>query len=64
MGAAPNCDWCEFPYDPPGWVPEARDSMLTEPTSIDAEGFVTLPEGPGLGVELDEERIAAVGEEL
>ena len=64
MGAAPNCDWCEFPYDPPGWVPEARDAMLTEPTSIDAEGFVTLPEGPGLGVELDEERIAAVGEEL
>ncbi|MGH2812809.1 MAG: mandelate racemase/muconate lactonizing enzyme family protein, partial [Actinomycetota bacterium] len=20
--AAPNCDWLEFPYDPPGWVPE------------------------------------------
>jgi len=38
--------------------------MLAEPTAIDAEGFVTLPEEPGLGIELDEERIAASGEEL
>jgi L-alanine-DL-glutamate epimerase-like enolase superfamily enzyme len=38
--------------------------MLAEPTTIDADGFVTLPETPGLGIELDEERIKAHGEEL
>ncbi|MFN2544415.1 MAG: mandelate racemase/muconate lactonizing enzyme family protein [Actinomycetota bacterium] len=64
MGAAPNCDWCEIPYDPPAWVPEARDAMLAEPTTIDPDGFVTLPETPGLGIELDEDRIAAHSEEL
>jgi L-alanine-DL-glutamate epimerase-like enolase superfamily enzyme len=64
MAAAPNCEWAEFPYDPPGWVPEARDAMLTERFEIDAEGFVPVPNGPGLGVTLDEERIAAHAEEL
>jgi D-galactarolactone cycloisomerase len=64
MGAVANCDWCEIPYDPPGWVPEARDAMLVEPTTIDTDGYVTLSEAPGLGIELDEERIKAAGEEL
>ena len=64
MGAVANASWCEFPDDPPGWVPEARDAMLAEPTEIDADGFVTLSEAPGLGIELDEEQIAAHGEEL
>jgi len=48
----------------PGWVPEARDAMLTEPLRIDADGFLPLPHGPGLGVELNEDRIAAHCEEL
>ena len=30
---------------------------------MDDEGYVTLPEGPGLGVEVDEERALAVGRE-
>jgi L-alanine-DL-glutamate epimerase-like enolase superfamily enzyme len=45
-------------------VPEARDAMLVEPTTIDTDGYVTLSEAPGLGIELDEERIKAAGEEL
>jgi D-galactarolactone cycloisomerase len=44
--------YLEFPYDPPGWTPERRDFMLAEPVRVDAEGFVTLPERPGLGFEL------------
>jgi L-alanine-DL-glutamate epimerase-like enolase superfamily enzyme len=64
MGSVPNAEWCEYPIDPPGWTVEARDAMLAEPTAIDPDGFVTMPETPGLGIELDEERIAAHGEEI
>ena len=42
----------EFPYDPPGWTPERRDFMLAEPVRVDVEGFVTVPDRPGLGFEL------------
>jgi D-galactarolactone cycloisomerase len=48
----------EFPYDPPGWTPERRDFMLSAPVETDADGFVHVPAEPGLGIELDEERIA------
>lgn len=61
IAASPNAGWCEFPHDPPGWVPEARDFMLTEPITVDRDGFVTLPSGPGLGVELDLDTVRAHG---
>ena len=51
----------EYPIDPPGWVPEARDAMLVQPITVDADGMVTMPSAPGLGVELDLERITAHG---
>jgi L-alanine-DL-glutamate epimerase-like enolase superfamily enzyme len=44
--------YVEFPYDPPGWTPERRDFMLAEPVRVDAEGFLTVPDRPGLGFEL------------
>jgi D-galactarolactone cycloisomerase len=44
--------YLEFPYDPPGWRPDRRDFMLAEPIRVDPEGFVTVPNRPGLGVEL------------
>jgi L-alanine-DL-glutamate epimerase-like enolase superfamily enzyme len=56
--AVPNAPFIEFPYDPPNWTPEIRDYVLTEPIRIDANGDVMLPDKPGLGIELDEERIA------
>jgi len=56
--AVPNCPYIEYPHDPPNWTPELRDFVLTEPVRIDAEGNVVLPDKPGLGIELDEERIA------
>lgn len=64
MAASPNCEWCEYPYDPPGWVPEARDFMLAEPVRVDPDGFVTVPDRPGLGVEVDWERVEAHGVRL
>ena len=44
--------YLEFPYDPPGWTPERRDFMLAEPVRVDSDGFVTVPDRPGLGFEL------------
>jgi L-alanine-DL-glutamate epimerase-like enolase superfamily enzyme len=56
--AMPNCPFIEFPYDPPNWTLETRDFVLTEPVSIDKDGYAVLSDKPGLGIELDEERIA------
>ncbi|HVL64219.1 MAG TPA: mandelate racemase/muconate lactonizing enzyme family protein [Actinomycetota bacterium] len=42
----------EYPLDPPGWVPEARDAMLTVPFLHD-HGELDPPERPGLGIEID-----------
>jgi len=44
--------YLEYPYDPPGWTPERRDFMLAEPVRVDSEGFLTVPDRPGLGFEL------------
>ncbi|NLU74388.1 mandelate racemase/muconate lactonizing enzyme family protein [Streptomyces sp. HNM0575] len=54
-----NCGYLEFPHDPPsGLTASARDRMLTEPVTVDEEGFVQVPQRPGFGFVLDEERIA------
>jgi L-alanine-DL-glutamate epimerase-like enolase superfamily enzyme len=50
--------WLEYPYDPDGWTPDRRDFMLVEPVGIH-DGAVVAPDRPGLGVELDDEVIAA-----
>ena len=56
--SVPNCAFLEFPHDPPsGFTLESRDQMLREPLVIDAEGKVRIPDGPGFGFVLDEERI-------
>lgn len=38
----------EYPYDPPAWIPEARDAMLEEPFLHD-RGRISVPMEPGLG---------------
>lgn len=52
--------WFEYPYDPPGWTPERRDAMLTTPLGIDGDGCVRVPDAPGLGIDLDEDALAAL----
>lgn len=64
MAAVPNCPICEFPIEPPAWVPEDRDFMLTQPFLPDKNGFIKVPQGPGLGVELNMDAIRACGEKL
>ncbi len=56
--AVPNCPQIEFPHEPDsGFTAAARDQMLVRPLSIDADGCLPLPDLPGFGFELDEERI-------
>lgn len=45
--------YIEVPYDPPAWSAERRDWLLPEPIEIAADGTISPPTGPGLGVELD-----------
>ena len=54
----------EFPFDPPGWTPERRDFMLSEPVRVDADGMLAVPAAAGLGITLDEEALAfhAIGD--
>lgn len=47
----------EYPYDPPGWVPGARDGLLRRPIEVDADGCVAVPPSPGLGIEIDDEKL-------
>lgn len=62
--AAPNCEWLEFPFDRPGWVPHKRDAMLADFFLPDPDGFLHLPKGPGLGVELNEDALTEFGTPL
>jgi len=46
--------YVEWPLDAPEWTPERRDYLLKSPLTLDDQGWFTLPQTPGLGVELDE----------
>ena len=52
VGGAP---YLEFPFDPPDWVPAQRDFGLKETIEPDDDGWLTLPDRPGLGAALDED---------
>ena len=51
--AVSGAPFFEFPCDPPEWTPARRDFILPAPVEADAGGCVTLPDAPGLGVEID-----------
>lgn len=51
----------EYPYDPPGWVPEGRDAMLEKPLVHD-KATLPAPTQPGLGVAIDKSALKKHGE--
>jgi L-alanine-DL-glutamate epimerase-like enolase superfamily enzyme len=55
--AVSQCPYLELPYDPPAWTNERRDYMVRseDRLMIDNQGYLHVPERPGLGFELDEE---------
>ncbi len=57
-GAA-DAPFIEFPFDPPEWTTARRDFPLTETIEIDGDGWITLSDAPGLGLQLDEATLAA-----
>jgi len=51
----------EYPLNPPGWVPEARDGLLTTPF-LHRRGKLDPPRSAGLGFEIDERALKRYGE--
>jgi D-galactarolactone cycloisomerase len=43
----------EYPYEPPGFVPAAREGIMP-PLLTNPDGTVDVPQTPGLGVQIDE----------
>ncbi len=58
-----TCDILEYPFEEPGWTPDARDAMLADPPRP-SDGVLAVPQGPGIGVELDRDVMAQYGEKL
>lgn len=54
----------EYPFEPPGWTPEKRDGLLTEPILADGAGTIAIPDKPGLGAEIDEDKLSHYGEKF
>jgi D-galactarolactone cycloisomerase len=50
----------EFPLNPPGWTIEGRDGVLAQPFTH-SQGMLTLPRGPGLGIEVDRAALRKYG---
>ena len=57
-GSVSNCPFIEYCYDPPRWDYTIRDMMFTEPLKVEKDGYIRVPNKPGLGVELDHELLA------
>ena len=43
----------EYPYEPPGFVPVAREGIMP-PLLTNPDGTIDVPQAPGLGVRIDE----------
>lgn len=62
VAGAAGSQWVEWPLDPPEWTTERRDYPVRTPLVADG-GWCTLSEDPGLGIHLDEARLAATASE-
>lgn len=49
--------YVEYTYHPPAWDVKARDSLLKKPIEINEDGYVEIPQEPGLGIELNEDKV-------
>ncbi len=56
--AIPNASYLELWHDPPCMTGDVFQWYLQEPLRIDSEGLIAVPQKPGLGIELDEEKLA------
>jgi D-galactarolactone cycloisomerase len=52
--SVPNSPWVELMRDKAGEFPWPAQRLPTTPIMVGRDGYVTLPEGPGLGIEIDQ----------
>jgi L-alanine-DL-glutamate epimerase-like enolase superfamily enzyme len=53
-----DAPFLEYPYDPPDWDGNRRDYMMAEPLVVDADGYITLSDAPGMGYAPNEPMLA------
>lgn len=53
IGTWPHCPWVEIMNDPPVSPYTNGFAVLENAPVVDAEGYINMPQGPGLGVDLD-----------
>ena len=58
MATVDNCPLVEYPYDPPILTVDTMQTIVKEPILIDKDGFVKVPDKPGIGIEIDEEKLS------
>ncbi len=61
FAAYPERRLLEYPFEPPGWVPEGRDAILEEPIGVSSEGTIAIPQEPGLGLRIGRKRLRRFG---
>lgn len=54
------CPYLEYPFDPPLWIPRRRDYVQAKEDYLlpDENGFLKIPDKPGLGFDLDPQALA------
>jgi len=61
FAAYPDRVMLEYPFEPPGWVPEVRDGILEEPIEVRGDGTIAVPQEPGLGLRVDRRKLRRFG---
>jgi D-galactarolactone cycloisomerase len=51
----------EYPFDPPGWVPDGRDGILESPILAGKDGTVAVPGEPGFGFRISPSKLRRYG---
>ncbi len=54
----PNAPWIEILHDPPVAAYTNGFSIMENPPLVDKEGYLNLPQGPGLGVSINKELVS------
>jgi len=58
MATVDNCPMVEYPFDPPILAVDTIQTIVKEPILIGKDGFVKVPDKPGIGIEIDEEKLS------
>ncbi|MGI9951814.1 mandelate racemase/muconate lactonizing enzyme family protein [Moorellaceae bacterium AZ2] len=57
-GALPNCPWFEYPYEINSWDHKVNNFLFEDPLVISEDGYIHVPQRPGLGFSLNKEIVA------